>query len=232
MVNNWLEFDRYLGALAACAVCGGQAQGHLDICSGCEAELPVHTSACQCCAEPLPKMGVCGQCLQQSPAFDYAWAAFTYAPPVDTLLRGLKFHQRLSVARLLGQMMAKQIEHDHTLPELILPVPLHRARLRERGFNQAQMLAQEISSHLNIPMALDVCQRSVSTQAQAGMDKAARKRNLTGAFTLNRPVGAERVVLVDDVMTTGSTLNVLASLLKRAGVKEVGVWVCARAILG
>ncbi len=231
MVNKWLKFNRYLGALAACTVCGGQAQGHLDMCSGCEADLPTHGCACVRCAEPLARAGVCGQCLQSPPAFDHAWSAFTYAAPVDTLLRGLKFHKRLYVARLLGQMMASKLSQTQYLPALIIPVPLHSTRLQQRGFNQAQLLACEISKRLNLPMTLTLCQRSVATDAQMGMDKATRKRNLKGAFSLNRPVTAKRVVLVDDVMTTGSTLNALASVLKGAGVEEVGVWVCARAVL-
>ena len=181
---------------------------------------------------PLPYEGVCGQCQQKPHAFDYAWAAFDYQPPVDHLIQSLKFNGKLYSARLLGELMAERLaEVGVDMPEAILPVPLHPQRLRERGFNQALELARPLARRFKLPLKPDICRRLHPTMAQTGLDARGRRRNLKGAFEVVATPVVSHVAIIDDVMTTGSTAETLAKALKLAGVVRVDVWICARAAL-
>lgn len=233
MVNDWIRSVQSWLSPPTCVLCDqGGADGR-DLCHGCAGELPYVMAACRRCAIPLPQPGVCGQCQQRPPAFDAAQALFHYREPVDQLITGLKFNGRLQHARLLGELMADAFLDRHICAEggAILPVPLHPARLRERGFNQALELARPIARHLGLPLLPRLCQRQHDTAPQLGQDAAARRRNLKGAFVVSDPGAIKSVVVVDDVMTTGSTVELMAQALKRAGVERVEVWVCARADL-
>jgi len=146
----------------------------------------------------------------------------------------MKFHGRLNVARLLGTLMAEHLAttlaaEPQAAPQLLVPVPLHRSRLRERGFNQALELARPIAHRLRIPIDLHSCRRTRATPAQALVAAKARRRNVMGAFRVTQNIPAHHVALVDDVMTTGHTAAALASALRRAGIETVSVWACARA---
>lgn len=146
----------------------------------------------------------------------------------------MKFHARLNVAHLLGTLMADRLATAPTLdqgptPELLIPVPLHRSRLRERGFNQALELARPIARRLRIPIDFTSCRRIRATPAQALVAAKARRRNVKGAFEVAGKIQARHVALVDDVMTTGHTAGELAVTLRRAGIETVTVWPCARA---
>ncbi len=231
-VNKWLLKTHDWLLPATCVLCGRAGAEGRDLCPDCAAELPYLSTSCQRCAIPLPQTGICGQCQQSSHSFDAAFAAFDYQPPVAQLIQGLKFNGKLHNARLLGELMAKQLAVQGVeLPELLIPVPLHRARLRERGFNQALELARPLVKAFDIAISPACCQRARITSAQTGLDAKARRRNLKGAFELVEPLVESHVAIVDDVMTTGSTAEILAKTLKRAGVARVDVWLCARAAL-
>jgi ComF family protein len=148
---------------------------------------------------------------------------------VPQLVGALKFHGRLSCARLLGQYLAGALDEiGAERPELVLPIPLHRARLRERGYNQAVEIAREVGQALNLTVDSASCGRKLATPPQTGLEQRERRKNLRGAFDLCQPIRAHHVAILDDVVTTGSTVTELARLLKRAGIQRVDVWAVAR----
>jgi ComF family protein len=160
---------------------------------------------------------------------------------VDHFIRALKFHQQLGLARLLGEQLARRLAPETARPDLIIPVPLHGARLRERGYNQALEIARPVAHALGVPLDFRTLVRVRATAPQTGMTVAARRKNLRGAFALRDDPGGVvaamdfaavrnlHVALVDDVMTTGSTVQAAAQCLRAAGAMEVAIWVIARA---
>lgn len=242
-VSRWRNFaDRAFLRLQAavwppiCVLCGdaGQAPAH-DLCVPCEAELPVNSPCCSICAEPLegePAVGLrCGACLRRPPLFDKACCAFRYAHPVDHLVRGLKYHAAVAQGRVLGELLARRlaVTRSDALPELLIPVPLAGGRYRERGYNQAIELARYVEKRLGVELRTDLVERTRETPEQAGLGKNARRRNIRGAFAMLGKLSARHVAIVDDVITTGSTVNELAKVLKRAGATRVEAWAVARA---
>lgn len=155
-------------------------------------------------------------------------AALVYAPPLDRLLPRFKFHGDLAAGRLLAALMcetAPRFPRDAAL----VPVPLHRRRLRQRGYDQALELAKPLARACARPLRDDLLRRARATAAQSRLHADQRKRNLRNAFSVNAGVALPAsVVLVDDVMTTGATLHAAAKALRKAGVARVEAWVCAR----
>ncbi|MBD9370812.1 ComF family protein [Xanthomonas sp. XNM01] len=216
-----------------CLVCDEAGDAGRDLCEACRQALPVLRSACRRCALPLPLPGVCGHCQRHPPALDAAHAAFLYAPPLDRLLPRLKFHRDLPAGRLLSGLMIEAFA-GLPRPQALVPVPLHRARLRRRGYDQALELARPLARAFDVPLLRNGLVRTRATSAQSDLDAPDRRRNLRGAFALGRdlvhaaPILPDHVVLVDDVMTTGSTLEAAARVLRLSGVHRVDAWVCAR----
>ena len=159
---------------------------------------------------------------------DACRAAFVYGFPVDRLLPRLKFHRGLAPGRLLASVMANAWR-DRERPQALVPVPLHKSRLRERGYDQALELARPLAKSLEVPLRTDLLVRNKATSPQSRLDAAARRRNLRDAFLVctKRPLPSH-VALLDDVMTTGATLHAAARALKRTGVRRVDARVCAR----
>lgn len=198
------------------------------VCTACEAELPWLGAHCQICAVPLPAHGmICGACQNKPPSFSRVEAPWRYAFPVDNLITRFKHQAQWPYGRLLAELLAEHLHHafDEGLPrpQALLPVPLARKRQRRRGFNQAQMLADWLSTSLDLPVERDWLQRRVDTPAQQGLDAATRKRNLRQAFSLElqAKVAGAHLALVDDVLTTGATLTACAQALRAAGAKRV-----------
>ncbi|MBC7162587.1 MAG: ComF family protein [Immundisolibacter sp.] len=230
------KVDEHLDALLAwllppqCTLCGAAGSERLPLCDACRGELPYLGRACERCAQPLPVAGVCGRCLRHPPPQDRAHAAFHYAAPLDRLVQRLKFGRRLGLARLTGALLAKAAQSGHwERPELLIPVPLHDRRLRQRGYDQAQAIAREAGRRLGIPVDAHACRRIRATAPQTGLALADRRRNVRGAFAVQKPPAVSHVAVVDDVMTTGATAGALALALKRAGVARVDVWALCRA---
>ncbi|MGE0370480.1 MAG: ComF family protein [Gammaproteobacteria bacterium] len=212
-----------------CALCS-QGCSDLGLCPGCLADLPYQGAACTRCAIPLSTDGICGHCLEASPPYEEAVAIFDYRDPAGAMIRRLKFDGHLAYARTLGIIMAIEIERRRIrLPQVILPVPLHPRRLAGRGFNQAVELARPLAARFGIPLDRSSCLRTRATAEQTGLKAEERRRNVRQAFSVSSALSGADVVLIDDVMTTGSTLEALALALRRAGAKRVAVWVCARA---
>jgi len=155
-------------------------------------------------------------------------AAFVYRAPLDRLLPRAKFHGDLAGLRLISTLMVERLV-DADRPDALVPVPLHRGRLRRRGYDQALELARPLARRLDLPLRDDVLRRVRATAAQSRLDAGARRRNLRGAFAVHAAVPLPvHVALVDDVMTTGATARSATTALLRAGVRRVDVWVCAR----
>ncbi len=212
----------------SCLLCGADCEWGQQLCSDCLPLLPVNTHACQQCAIPIPAGNrLCGQCLKRPPPTDFSYCHWQYRPPMDRLIHALKFRADLSMARTLGRLMLPELEQLDR-PELLIPVPLHPARLRHRGYNQAIEIYREAAQSLAIPMARHHVVRTRATRPQVELDARKRRSNLRGAFLVRDTIPAH-VAILDDVITTGTTVNELAKTLKRAGAEKVSVWAVARA---
>ncbi len=228
-MNDCLKFiQRYL-LPPVCVTCGGAAEGELDICRGCLAAMPGLGTACRRCALPLPQPGICGHCMKSPPPFEQTFALFRYAHPVDHLIQQLKFSRRLVNARLLAMLMAASLQQQRQrLPDLIVPVPLHRRRLQARGYNQAVELARPVSRQLGVRIGFGCCQRVRETAVQSDLAAKNRPANVKGAFEVDGSLRGAHVAVVDDVMTTGNTVTELAQVMRDRGARIVDIWVCAR----
>lgn len=231
MVNNGLKTMQNWLYPPRCLLCGDPGDGDMDLCVGCVRSLPYLAQACSRCALPLASPGddlICGGCLKTPPAYDKAIALFHYEQPVNHLIQTLKFGGHLAVARTLGRLLAERLQNHQPHPDVLVPVPLHPHRYRERGFNQSAEIAAELSRYLAIPMNATLCQRVRHTPAQAGLVARERRINLKGAFRVSRENLPAHIAIVDDVVTTGTTVNELARTLHKAGVKRIQVWSLAR----
>lgn len=226
MLRDWLWPGR-------CLLCLVRLPWGRDLCERCEQSLPFISSCCKVCARPLPVGGtspVCGQCQQSPPAYDSAHAVFRYTAPVSWLIQDLKYARRLDLARLFGTYLAETLAgRALSLPDRLIPVPLHRSRLRERGYNQSLELARPVARRLGLRLDAQAAERLRPTLPQAELSLEERRRNVRNAFRATTPLDGEHVAVLDDVMTSGLTVEALARCLKQAGAKTVSVWVVARA---
>ncbi|HXS03964.1 MAG TPA: ComF family protein [Rhodanobacter sp.] len=227
--RTWFGLHRFVLPLR-CLLCGAAGANGIDLCADCAAELPRNRSCCARCALPLAVPAeLCGECLRHEPPWDAAWAPFRYGWPLDRLESLYKFSGDLAAGRVLSAMWQRE-SRPVELPEVLLCVPLHRSRLRQRGYNQALELARPLAHALHVPLRRDVLQRQRRTDAQTELDAVSRRRNVRGAFALREDaVLPAHVAILDDVMTTGATLAECARVVRRAGVKRVDVWALARA---
>ncbi len=206
----------------SCYLCRGAARALL--CRECDADLPrLGGELCPRCALESPAGAVCGRCLSQAPAYDATRAALAYEFPADALVHALKFRGELALAPLLAGLLVHKVRTERV--DHVVPVPLSIGRLRQRGYNQAV----EIARHLR-PEALDValCERTRDAPPQMELPYGERQRNVRGAFRCTRALDGARIAVVDDVMTTGATLDEIARTLKAAGAAHVENWVIAR----
>ncbi|HEX5056687.1 MAG TPA: ComF family protein [Gammaproteobacteria bacterium] len=238
MVYKWLEQALAWVFPFNCIVCERAAgETGMDLCAACREDLPWLGRACFRCANPLaaaapvpePTALVCGRCLRQAPHFERSHCVFNYGEPVSWVLHGLKYQRRLSGVPVLSRLL---LEHLRTRverwPELIVPMPLHAARLRQRGFNQALEIARPLARALGIPLGAGICERKRNTAQQSELPASRRAANVRNAFRMRGALTVKHVAIVDDVITTGATVNELARLLKRNGAETVQIWAIAR----
>lgn len=211
-----------------CYLCRGASSG--AICADCRAEMPsLSRPRCPRCALPNDRGALCGRCLGDPPAYDATCAAFAYAFPADVLVQGLKFRGELGLAPLLAACLQTEIPREAgNEVDVLMPVPLHDLRLRERGFNHSLEIARPISAAFGLPLDALACERVRNTEPQLGLPWKARRENMRGAFSCRKGLEGKRVAVIDDVMTTGATLNEMAATLKRFGATRVVNWVVAR----
>ena len=215
-----------------CKLCGDPASNFTRLCDACAGALPRNLVCCPSCANPTATASHCGECLGKLPSFDNAIAPYLYSESTQALIASAKFAADLSAVVTLGELLGRHLDHTvNVIPDCMVPVPLHPSRLRARGYNQALEMARIIRKHVPIPIANNFCRRVRPTAAQSTLSHPTlRRRNIRGAFAAGKlPPLLRHVALVDDVMTTGSTLRELASCLSRAGVARIDVWVFARA---
>lgn len=210
-----------------CLLCGA-AVTRAALCAACDAELPrLPQSRCQVCALPIHGGDICGACLDHPPRFDRVSAVFAYSFPLDALIHAFKYGGNLAIGSVLGQALGNTIAER---ADVIVPMPLAPERLRQRGFNQAYEIARSVGRMTGIPIAAYICRKVMETQPQAALPWKERAKNVRGAFVCDGDLADKHVAVVDDVMTTGATLNELARNLKRAGAAQVSGWVVARAL--
>lgn len=233
-VDGWWQRLGFVLLQPRCLLCGEAGESRRDLCAACRADLAANTPACACCGLPLPvAAAACGRCLKRRPAFETTWAPLRYQSPLAGLMTRFKFGGDLAAGRVLAEVA---LDHWRAAPpprpDALLPVPLHRQRLCERGYNQALELARPLARATGIPLLPDTLQRPRETPAQSGLSALQRRRNLRGAFAVRAGAALPpHVALVDDVMTTGATAQECALALRRAGVVRVDVWAIARAPL-
>ena len=209
----------------SCFLCRGAARDIL--CGRCDADLPrLGAEYCPRCALASPAGAVCGRCLTQPPAYDATTAALAYRFPADVLIHALKFRGELALAPLLGDLLCGCISGSDV--DCVLPVPLSPERLRGRGYNQALEIGRCVAHAAGARLAPELCERLRDTPAQTGLPLAARAKNVRGAFRCPRLLEGAAIAVLDDVMTTGATLDEIAATLKRAGAARVVNWVVAR----
>ncbi len=217
---------------ASCLCCEAPGCGNVDICAGCFRDLPRNEQACTTCALPVPVgQRLCGHCQGEPPPFTRLVAPWRYAEPMDGLIQALKFRGQLPAGRLLGTLLARELAHRRATADVIVPLPLHRRRLRERGFNQASEIARCLPQRLGIPVRHDILRRPGGTVRQSRLARRARVTNIRGAFAARDTARGLCIALVDDVVTTGSTIEEAARTLLRQGAATVEVWAVARATL-
>jgi ComF family protein len=218
-----------------CAVCHGW--GAQRVCETCIGRFKTEKTRCQRCALPVPEnVSICGECLINPPAFDQALTAVDYAAPWNTLIGRLKFHEGLDMSAVLADVLLKAAQGAANHQEgLLLPIPLSANRLRERGFNQSWELTRRLAQQLAWRADANLLLRIKDTPSQLTQQtRAQRMSQLRGAFAVEPLRRAElqgaRVILVDDVMTSGATMTEAALALRAAGAVHIQAWVVARTL--
>lgn len=209
----------------ACQLCGADSTGE-TLCTPCVADLPwLSRMCCIVCAIPLTSGTICGACLDHPPRFDRVEAVFRYDYPLDALIHAYKYGGKLALARFLGAALARRVTRD---VDVIVPMPLARGRLAERGFNQALEIARVVAAETRIAVLANGCRKVADTPPQAALPWSKRAKNVRRAFVCDADLDGMRVAVLDDVLTTGATLNELSRVLRRAGASSVRGWIVAR----
>lgn len=213
------------------------SQGSL-ICQHCEQDILTERQYCSHCGSPLTQSrSFCGDCLKHPFLFDQLHAVNHYQAPFPQLIKQLKYHNQLINAELLGQLLAHSLTHRYNKhfieqADFFIPVPLHSKKLRHRGFNQAQLIAESVLKQLQLKRPIIHLKRNKITEAQEGLTRAQRKRNLSNAFIIPQQLigklAGKQVVIIDDVVTTGATVNALCKSLLKEQVKRIDVWCICR----
>lgn len=214
--------------LQNCALCG--ALSNKVVCEKCAQILPRPQHICQCCAKPLfQHHTTCGDCLRFPPSFNEIKPVFSYQYPLDRLITAAKYGKNLAVLNQLGLWMIDHFKYENK-PDILIPVPSHLKDLKKRGFNQAVELAKLISNALNISLNTNVCHCIKQKRPQAGLSAKERHQNVKGVFEIkNIPSHLQHIVIVDDVVTTGATVNEIARLFREQSSAKISVWAGARA---
>ena len=215
---------------AICALCNQYHQGNLAVCTECQKYLTPIKYACKHCALPLLDniFLICGHCIKNKPNVDLVIAANRFEEPLRSLIHEFKYNEGLYLSSFFTSLILQAIPTEAKTTECLIPVPLHHKRLRKRGFNQAALLTKQLGQALKLPYNLTYCTKIINTATQASLNAKHRKANLKNSF-LVKSNKYKHVTLIDDLLTTGSTVNELAKTLKQQGVSRVDVWCCARA---
>lgn len=244
LLNKWLKNRQLLSVDTLkqvlfrqnCVLCNAninapQTSNHA-VCRPCLNDLPWHpTNSCPQCGLTSSGM-VCGRCLNSPPDFDATKAVFLYAYPIDAMMQRYKYGNNLNLGETFGEFLAEKMNIEDGLKniDLIIPMPLHAIRLKERGFNQALEIAKLVCKNHKDKLDYKSIERQTLTPPQASLPLKERVKNIKGAFKVNADLAGKRIAIIDDVMTTGASLNELAITLKKAGAVHVECWVIARTL--
>lgn len=212
-----------------CLFCGRNGDA---VCRGCFQGLPWLEHCCQRCALPIgAKEGICGHCQKQTPPFQHCISLWSYEFPIDKVIQDLKYQYKSAAKQFLCQQLAKLVaqhnKHGNSNFDALLPVPSHPLKRLLRGYNQAYVLAREVSRYCSIPL-IQAVKKSRWTGSQQGLGRKARLQNLRNSFQLSRPVAGMKLLLVDDVITTTSTASIISHMLMDAGAESVSLASLAR----
>lgn len=228
LLNIRLNF-RQFGLAQPCVLCGSMSRNGLW-CEACEQALPYLTGPlCQSCALPIPDGSLCGHCLAHPPRFTRSTAVYAYTFPINKLIQLLKYGNQLALADVLAKQLARRIDLTN-LPDCLIAMPLHTNKLQYRGYNQALLLGKRLARELDIELLTHACQRVRDTPSQSAMPFKERGKNMRNAFSCNMDLSGKKVALVDDVLTSGASLNALAQAVQKNGATEIQSWVVARTI--
>ena len=227
---------------ADCAACGTPLTSDPVplFCTTCwNSIIPLRLARCSQCDRPLPSPVAltyspthrCHHCLVRPPAYEKAWTLYPYLPPLQDAICLFKYRGKVSMAKPLGRLMIEGLPASLNA-DLVIPVPLHPTRLREREFNQSLLLADQVAAHIHLPLSFTNLVRTAQSEPQSTLSRKERMRNLRRAFAVRHPelVAQKRILLIDDVFTTGTTVNECAKVLRKAGAEAVLVLTVARTI--
>lgn len=224
-----------------------------SLCPSCIVDMPINHTFCQCCALPLPARELsikssednfnspflCGECISQTPGFQYTFASYRYAFPVKEMIRRIKYQKQRYWLKPLTWQLVRDVQkasiyENGGMPDILIPIPMHAKKQKERTFNQAFLMAKYISRKLNIPINNSILLKTEITENQASLKKTARISNLKKAFSISNKPGQKQLIygkhiaLIDDVMTTKATAQVATNVLLNGGASRVDVWCLAR----
>lgn len=197
-------------------------------CNSCEEDLIVSVERCPVCANRVDNNARCGACIKQPPDFTSAEVLFDYQYPVKRIIQAFKFNKRPELAACFAKKLTNKLMSKPKLPDIIVPVPLHKTRQQERGFNQSLELARSIAKRTGLSIDTALCKRIKNTGPQSSLTGQMRKNNVRGVFALTNQCLPKHIAIIDDVVTTGSTVNEIASLFIKAGCHRIDVWAIAR----
>lgn len=237
MIYQLRTITQLLKLPVICILCGHTSREPHAVCNACKQLLTPLQQACFQCALPMANalvsstehsMAVCGHCCKKKPSVDRVFCVYQFEELLREAIHQFKYHQGLYLTTFLTDLILEALSEDAYQTQCLIPVPIHRKKLKQRGFNQAAELTKQIAKQLKIPYQLNLCKKIIDTPSQAGLNAKHRLTNLTQAFS-SKPTKLKHVTLIDDLITTGNTANELAYLLKQQGVKRVDLWCCARA---
>jgi ComF family protein len=214
-----------------CILCDALSNHYF--CDDCDRSLPrLSSNQCATCSKVIAinQGNKCGACISKPPAYTATIAALSYAFPVDALIHALKYKMQLAIAPVLAKLFVDKLNSLELseLPELVIPMPLHPKRLQERGFNQTLEICHHMTRQLDIELSQNSCRRIKNTPPQTNLPWKIREKNIQKAFSCSVDLSGKHVAILDDVMTTGATLNELAKQLRKQGAKKITNWVIAR----
>lgn len=211
-----------------CLLCGAYDSDHI-LCTPCQADLPRLNKVCPMCSAPTSTGSLCGQCIASPPAYHLTYCLYPYVAPIDRLIAKMKYHDTLVLCHFFAEQLYQKLK-DKPLPDMLIPIPLHPRRLKERGYNQSWEITKILGKKLNIAISSSVLVRVRDTLPQASLPFSERRKNMNRAFKLDSTNIPKHIALIDDVVTTGHTSNMAAIALQKAGVVHIELWTIARAI--
>lgn len=224
-------FNQFLANSTLCVCCNYHPNQKNGFCLGCYQDLPHLKTPCLHCGLPLIDGQFC-TCKAEDWPFTACISAFSYQFPIKQLISQYKNQARLALCLPMAQALVTQIRHlDLPLPQLLIPVPTHAQKLKQRGFNQSAELAKNLAQLLNIPVDLHSLQLAHQTNSQKQLSKQQRQHNTAHIYQLNKPISATHIAIIDDVITTGATTKSLAYLLREQGAKQIQTWTIARTLV-